>query len=79
LFRLSYTINNGSDEIKREADISPGKWCDFEEVDIVIHPKNNGNSSSLTLMQRNNYLFEIQNPEYLYDHYVANISLAVLK
>jgi len=78
LYRVSYTIHNGQGEIKREAEMTLGKWCDFDEVDIVIHPKSNGNSSSLTLMQRNNYLFEIQNPDILYDLYVSNISLAVL-
>ncbi len=78
LLRLSYTYRSSEDEVRREADVVPGKWMKFEELDLVIHLKPNGSHLGNIFPRQKSFLFEIMQTDKLYDLYHSSINLTVL-
>lgn len=78
LLRLSYTYRSADDEVKREADIVPGTWVKFDELDLVIHLRPNGSHMGNIFPRQKSFLFEIMQNDKLYDHYHSSVNLTVL-
>ncbi len=70
LLSLSYSYKGASGEVKREAK--------FDELEIVINLKENEDPTYSTFKKQRSYLFEILQPEKLFETYASQISLTVL-
>jgi tyrosine-protein kinase Etk/Wzc len=77
LFKLTYSLYNGEEEITRETDMSPGKWIEMPEVHLVLHLTSN--IADYDILNRQRYfMFEILQTDALYERFVSNINLTVL-
>lgn len=78
LLKINYSYHGSSGEVKREANIIPGKLTKFEEFELVVHLKENGDPTHNTFRRQKSYLFEILQTDKLYETYAPKIILTVL-